>query len=76
MDTLTHALADRGQTDSGDKAGWLWADWRENRKTRKPTLLFRLSVLFLLRAEERTQSVLLFHEPPRITRRTPCPLPD
>jgi hypothetical protein len=45
------------------------------RNTRKPRLLFRLSVLFLLRAEERNHSVVLFHEPPRSTRCTLAPFP-
>jgi hypothetical protein len=38
-------------------------------------LLLRLSVLFLLRAEERNQSVVLFHEPPRIARHSSVPVP-
>ena len=37
--------------------------------TRKPRLLFRLSVVFLLRFAERRSSGLLFQEPPRTTRR-------
>jgi hypothetical protein len=69
MDTPTHAPADRGQTDSGE-----WSLYSKGgldaRKTRKPMLLLRLSVLFLLRAEGRENTVLLFHEPPRDTRRT------
>ncbi|MGB3918041.1 MAG: hypothetical protein WBL07_11425 [Thiothrix litoralis] len=62
MDTLTHAPPDRRQPDSGNKGGLA------ERNTRNPTSLFRLSVLFLLRAEERNHSVVLFHEPPRNTR--------
>jgi hypothetical protein len=39
-------------------------------------LSLRLSVLFLLRAEERNQSVLLFQEPPRTARDKPsAPFP-
>ncbi len=62
MDTPMHAPPDRGQPDSGDRGGLA------ERNTRNPTLLLRLSVLFLLRAEERNHSGLLFHEPPRNTR--------
>jgi hypothetical protein len=36
--------------------------------TRKPALLFRFSVLFLLRAAARSLLGLLFQEPPRKTR--------
>ena len=36
--------------------------------TRNPMLLFVLSGVLLLRLEERTLFVLLFHEPPRSTR--------
>jgi hypothetical protein len=48
-------------------------DWTR----RKPRLLLRLSVVFLLRFEDRTFLGLLFHEPPRFTRwppSGPCPL--
>ena len=42
--------------------------WGE-KHTRKPMLLFRLSVVFLFRFDERRFSgLLLFQEPPRITR--------
>ena len=41
---------------------------RSVRATRKPRLLFRLLVLFLLRFAERRLSGLLFQEPPRTTR--------
>ena len=37
--------------------------------TRKPRLLFRLSVVFLLRLAERRFCGLLFQEPPRTPRR-------
>ena len=43
------------------------ADWAR----RKPRLLFRVSVVFLLRFAERRFLGLLFQEPPRITRRPP-----
>ena len=44
--------------------------WREAivLATRKPTLLLRLSVVFLLRFAERRFCGLLFQEPPRKTR--------
>jgi len=41
------------------------ADWAR----RKPTLLFRFSVVFLLRNADRAAAGLLFHAPPRSTRR-------
>ena len=62
MDTLVRAPVDHDQPDSSIEGGL------EDRNTRNPMLLLRLSALFLLRAEERNQSVLLFHEPPRIAR--------
>ena len=62
MDTLVHALLSRNRVNSGNKGGLAAIT------TRKPTLLFRFSVLFLLRTEERNQSVVLFQEPPRRTR--------
>ena len=43
------------------------ADWAR----RNPRLLFRLSVLFLLRFADRRFVGLLFQEPPRTTRRPP-----
>ena len=42
-------------------------DWAR----RKPSLLFRLSGVFLSRLAERTLLGLLFQEPPRITRWSP-----
>lgn len=39
--------------------------------TRNPLLLFRFAGLFLLRLADRQFLGLLFHEPPRSTRRTP-----
>ena len=46
--------------------------------TRKPLLLFRLSGLLLLRFDTRVFVALLFHEPPRKTRKelsgVPMPL--
>ena len=43
--------------------------------TRNPTLLFRFPVSFLLRFADRRFLGLLFHEPPRNTRRGPIRLP-
>ena len=43
--------------------------WDEH-NTRKPTLLFRLFGLFLLRMAERALAWLLFQDPPRSTRRS------
>lgn len=74
MDTLIHTPHDLGHTDSGSK-GLLPEGGLEARKTRKPLLVFRLSVLFLLRADARANNELLFHEPPRNTRHAYCPLP-
>lgn len=42
--------------------------WQLDTK-RKPKLSLRLSGVFLLRYEGRQSSVVLFHEPPRTTRR-------
>jgi len=44
--------------------------------TRKPLLLFRLSGVFLLRLAERQFVGLLFHDPPRSTRRHFGPAPQ
>jgi len=46
-----------------------------NTATRKPLLSFRLSGLFLLRLAERQFAGLLFHDPPRSTRRLFGPNP-
>src|SRR5690606_20526122 len=59
MDTRI-ALADpRRARHSGKRADWA---------KRKPTLLFRFDVSFLLRFADRRFSGLLFHDPPRTTR--------
>ena len=56
---LVRARRDRDRAGSGGKRA----------PTRKPRLLFRLSVVFLLRLAVRRFCGLLFQEPPRTTRR-------
>jgi hypothetical protein len=66
MDTQLHAICLSRDIHSGMVLLIAhWADWAK----RKPILLFRLSVVFLLRFETRKFLGLLIQEPPRSTRR-------
>ncbi len=67
MDSRRRSRPVRKPDGSGLRRGY-WA-------RRKPTLLLRLSGLFLLRFAERRLSALLFQEPPRNTRQQSGPIP-
>jgi hypothetical protein len=66
MDSHRHAARIRKRGHSGNVGSLA---------KRRPLLLLRLSVSFLLRLAERNLIGLLFHEPPRNTRRSNRSLP-